>query len=253
MDHCSIESLFSYDDPYTKACSSNAFPISQVKPLSFDRVNIDHQHRHRRTQHNRLFDLPVELFDKILQHMETGTLARFAQASWSCCQASRLHQFRQVTLTSSPVSAEIVRKLLAEAVERENNSGKTLKPSMGVCIRELTVATHGREIMEKFAPEVDDIDIMLDTVRCGHGLRARIEKYYCQYIDTIAMAAGHYAMRNLETLRWFDNIPMRRDTWEHIITLPIRRLELVGARVERGCSFGGNVRSGYDRKSISSP
>lgn len=105
-------------------------------PLSFDRVNEGRPP----TSNARLFKLPLELLSKVL-YVPDDSLASLALVNTDCRQLARSRQFASVVLDYSDISLELARHLALEAVERVSNQGRTLFPSLGACIRHLTIRT----------------------------------------------------------------------------------------------------------------
>ena len=94
-------------------------------------------------QHSPLFGLPTELIDKIISFIEfdkSASLACLALVNSDCLQISRICRFRDLELRMDQRSADLFRFLLHEAAQREIYNGLTLKPSLGVCVRQVLVS-----------------------------------------------------------------------------------------------------------------
>jgi hypothetical protein len=110
--------------------------IAKLRPVSFDRI---FEHRCS-TSSSALFKLPVEVLELILEFVESSSLAALALVNSDCRQLARSRQFVDVRLDYNYSSAALVRLLVAETEERRANNGSTLRPSLGACIRRLTVS-----------------------------------------------------------------------------------------------------------------
>ena len=107
-------------------------------PLFFDRVSEGREP----ISGSRLFRLPQEILNVVVQSVPEVSLASFALANSDCRQLARSRQFASLHFDYSDQTLAIINQLQQEAVERSNNDGLTGKPALGPCIRRLTVATH---------------------------------------------------------------------------------------------------------------
>jgi hypothetical protein len=115
-------------------------------PISFDRVL-----EHRAPKSTSAFlRVPIEILGLILGYADSPSLAALALVNSDCRQLARSRQFADVCLDYSESSEALVRLLVSEAGERRMNNGSTSLPSLGACIRRLTVSIDTNTIRQRF-------------------------------------------------------------------------------------------------------
>ena len=92
------------------------------------------------TSNSALLNLPIELLGMVLDFMESTSLKKLALVNRACRQLARSRQFAEVHLDATLSSEALVRVLASETEERMKNNGSTSVPSLGACIRRMTVA-----------------------------------------------------------------------------------------------------------------
>lgn len=142
--------------PYMSISTSGGFPTVRPfpdpfsnppsGPLSFDRVN-ENRDLAPSSRTSRLLNLPVEILTKVIGNFDAITdkesLACLALVNRDCRQLARSCQFRSVELDFSSRSTSLVGVLFREGVERSRHQGRTRLPSLGACVRHVTVSgTH---------------------------------------------------------------------------------------------------------------
>lgn len=65
-----------------------------------------------------------------------------ALVSRDCRHLARSRQFASIQLNFSDASLGLIKAVLAEGVERTDNEGSTVLPSLGACIRRIKVLPH---------------------------------------------------------------------------------------------------------------
>lgn len=113
--------------------------------LLFDRVN------ERKPPHSTaiLFIIQCEILSDVIEYLDTKSLAVLALANRDCRQLARSRQFSIVLFDYSDSSVGLIKKLLSEGKKREQSlHGTASHPSIGACIRRITVVTN-REFISK--------------------------------------------------------------------------------------------------------
>lgn len=78
----------------------------------------------------------------ILQNIASSSLASFAYVNSDCRQLARSRQFASIHLQYSLSNHDLLLKLVEERRQRQNKRSDGFSPSLGACIRRITVATH---------------------------------------------------------------------------------------------------------------
>ena len=116
-------------------------------PLMFDRVN---EGRPPKQSVSRFWQLPYEILANIVEFLDSKALASLALVSSDCRQLARSKQFASVCFDFSPSSFDFMKALLYEAKVRVENHSHTTKPSIGPCLRRLTVAIDPQWMEKKY-------------------------------------------------------------------------------------------------------
>ena len=191
-------------------------------PLSFDRVNQGRSPQ----SNNLLFKLPLELLGEILQHVESSSLASLALVNRDFRQWARSRQFASITwgYSQAPFRRGLLEHLLAEMHEREVNQGATLSPSLGACIRSITVATSLRWVISH-----TDVGILFSQL--GEEEKSRRvaytgEGYYKNYVPIILQILSvPTVLPHLELLVWKDKISLPRSFFDDLTRSHIQHLK----------------------------
>jgi hypothetical protein len=144
-------------------------------PLSLDRVNEGRFP----SSDAAIFRLPVELLSKIILCVPQESLASLALVNKDCCQWARSRLFSSVCLDYNARSWSLIARLYAEAQERLYNQGRTILPSLGACIRHLTVATNPRWLEMDFGIAIEVLEsISLEETK------SRLDAASSEFFDT---------------------------------------------------------------------
>jgi len=197
-------------------------------PISFDRVL---ENRNPMSA-SALFNLPVEILGLILKFVESSSLAALAMVNSDCRQLARSRQFANVRLDFSSSSEALVRLLVSEASERRMSSGSTSLPSLGACIRRLTVSIDIDIVRQRFEIPMNDFND-----REGHGLTlmeaekprwqaifTTISKVYLPLVEAILCSAN--TLPHLETLDWQEPYDLSQNFCNALACSSIRHLKL---------------------------
>ena len=195
--------------------------VLPATPLSFNRVNEGRPP----SSSAPLFCLPEEVLGLILEWVEPSSLPYLAMVNWDCRQLARSRQFASVTIDDSPAKAPILLCLASEANFRLNNGGKTLKPSLGVCIRRLTFA---------YSPCHNWSQVMsqLDREERSRKEAAEYHYYYRVYlifIEAILLVNG--TLPHLELLNWTESVILPQSLYQALSRSSIKHLKLLRPRV----------------------
>lgn len=152
-------------------------------PLAFDRVNEGRSP----TSKSSLFTLPFELLGTILRHIPHDSLAALASVNTDCRQLARSRQFASIQLNYSNSSVSIAKKLMGEAVERGTNGGLTRSPSLGACVRRITIATTPGCVNSRHGLAFQSLEELDETER-NKRLKAASCAFFDVYIPSIQAA-----------------------------------------------------------------
>ena len=200
-------------------------------PLSFGRVNDGRPV----TSQTLLFRLPIELVEEVVTYLDTADLRSLALVDRDCRQLARARLFTSVTLEYSDEKWTLLDELSHhEARSRRDNDGVTEGPSIGACIRRVTVAKQSRGIGNRhriLSPTNDSISkeekcVMHDAV-CN----------YCgTYLPDIANAL-RFSLPNLDEFIWLDSESVPHHMQIAIASSPIRHLSLRDVRLSLNCEY----------------
>ena len=195
------------------------------RPLSFDRVNEGRPSQ----SSSPLFRLPVEMIGEILRHIPQASLSSLALVSRDCRQLARSRQFASVLLDYSYHSLDLVDLLYKEQEERLRNNGSTLLPSLGSCIRAITVATDSRNLSLNHGIMKRDLSGLKENV----DLEDVWDLYYRQYIQTLRMLLFDLTvLPHLEVFDWNDTLTLDRFYFDIISCLSIQHLKLHNVSID---------------------
>ena len=179
-----------------------------------------------------LFKLPVEILGLILGFVEPSSLATLALVNRECRQLARSRQFAGVHLDYSHSSEALVHFLVSETEERMANNGSTSLPSLGVCIRRMTVATSTDILRRRF--DIPEVKFGSDRELYRSLLEAQqpkwevaykaVEGFYLPLVQTI-LCYGK-TLPHLDFLDWEDSISLSPSFYNAIACSSIQNLKL---------------------------
>ena len=197
-------------------------------PLSFSRVNGGRPI----TSQTLLFRLPMELTQEVVTYLDTADLKSLALVDRDCRLLARSRLLASVVLDYSCEKWQLLDELSREARVRQSSSGANESPSIGACIRHLTVQTDPH--MMECRHEI--LEGMLSD-NSAHAKREEVMESYCgTYLPAIAQAL-RFSLPNLDRLDWEDFIPISQYMFTAIASLPIRHLGLHRAILGPDCEY----------------
>lgn len=212
--------------------SKNNFETERVPrlPLSFDRVNEGRPP----VSSAPLFRLPVEILNLINLHVPASSLASFALVNRDCRQLARSRQFASVKLDYSDVAFEMLRLLAKEAEERVVSKCAMRNPSLGVCIRRITVATDPGWVSRRHQISLTRTFADLDEDTRDNRIAAARKVFFETYLPCIqALLCGRIGLPHLELLDWEDRIVLSQDFFNHLASSPIQHLKLHRVSIDK--------------------
>jgi F-box domain len=172
-------------------------------PLSFDRVM---EGRPAATS-APLFGLPDEILSIIIQHVDHQSLKSLALVNSDCRQIARSVQFNSIRLDYGQQSWNLLYILAKEAIERlsDTESGMTLRPAIGACIRRITVATNPGYLALYHKVELTEEFTALDKAIQDERIRDATKGYFDLYLGALESAFSHpKTLPYLELFDWED-------------------------------------------------
>lgn len=216
-----------FSGPKDRHGKSQRDPVPPL-PLTFDRV----MENRLPMSDSALFKLPVEVLGLILGFVEPSSLATLALVNRECRQLARSRQFAGVHLDYSHSSEALVLLLVSEAVERTVNNGSTSLPSLGVCIRRMTVATSTDILRRRF--DIPVVEFGSDEGLYRSLLEAQqpkwqvanksVEGFYLPLVQII-LCYGK-TLPHLEFLDWEDNTNLSPFFYNALACSSIQHLKL---------------------------
>lgn len=174
-------------------------------------------------------DLPAEIIAEVAELLagDTSTLANLALVNIECRQIARTAQFADVTFDYSPRSHALLRKLIDEISEGQQD---TTRRPIGACIRRITMeyekywATAGRydpnESTSGESPESFSHEQRQEPMR-------KIVTYsYTNGYRALLLKAVAVAMPNLHAIAWGDEWSVDEPFFHAISQSPVRHLKL---------------------------
>ena len=203
-------------------------------PLSFDRINEDQPF----SSDFLLSRLPIELVWHVIQLVPWGDLGNLALVNRDCRQLARSCQFATFKLDYSDRAIGILDVLIKEHEERSENRGKTVLPSIGACIRKITVTTDPAWITYRH-----EIELSQEFSQLDEGVRkARLDQackaFFEEYMPKINLVLSDtQVLPRLEYLSWTDRAPVNKSFFEAIISSNIQHLVLDRVSVDKEFSL----------------
>ena len=169
-------------------------------PLAYDRVREGHQ----LTSNARLTRLPPELLTQILLYIPRRCLASLALVNQDCRQLARSRQFSEIVFDYTNTSIEILYLLNREHRERLERSGSTKSPSLGACIRRITISADHEAFARRHGIGFDDDWLELDKAVKDRMLASAGQHFFDEYMPAIYRLLRH--QQNLPHLDHLDVI-----------------------------------------------
>ena len=197
-------------------------------PLLFDRVNEGKMLRSTAP----LFRVPPEVLGEIIQYLDPKSLASFALVNSDCRQLARSRQFASVLLDYSDSKNALIKKLLDEGRERATSSnGTASQPSIGACIRRITVATdpgwvsyrHKIDLAREPDPVTGESALISERERISLASHLFFEEYLH---ELMSIFGDPHILPHLELLDWEDKIPLPRRFFDSLACSSIKHLKL---------------------------
>lgn len=217
--------------------SKDDYGTEQVPPLplSFDRVNESRSPR----SDSLLFKFPVEILGEILQHVDSSSLASLAFVNRDCRQWARSRQFASIHCDYGPETIGMLRHLRREMNEREANRGITVSPSLGACIRRITVATLPRCVTYRHRISLDEAFIKLDKEERDRRRADAGRFYYKTYLPIIQqLLSTPNVLPHLELLDWEDKVSLPRSFFEDLTRSRLQHLKLFRVCIDEEFTIG---------------
>jgi hypothetical protein len=184
-------------------------------PLAYDRINEGQPF----TSNFLLSRLPIELVWYIIRLVPQGDLSSLALVNRDCRQLARSRQFACVKLDYSDAAIGILDVLVKEHNERSKNSGKTELPSIGACIRYITVATNPGWITYRHKVELSNEFVELEKSVRDALLDEACKGFFEEYVPKIHLVLSNtWNLPRLESLCWADRAPINKNFFEAIIS-----------------------------------
>lgn len=196
-------------------------------PLGFDRV----MEGRAISSDAQLLQLPVEILGVLLQYLTSESLSALALVNRDCCQLARSRQFANVRLDYGDSSMALVMKLMEEALERHRNNDYTLSPSIGACIRRITVATDPQMVTQRHGVSLGESSLDLEIRR---KIMAVADKFYSSiYLaPLISILSDRNAAPHLELVDWEDRIVLPQTFFRSLVTCHAKHVKLYRVAVE---------------------
>ncbi|KAF2266122.1 hypothetical protein CC78DRAFT_615428 [Lojkania enalia] len=208
--------------------------IEDLIPLSFDRINEGQPF----SSSFLLSRLPIELVWHIIKLVPQEDLGNLALVNRDCRQLARSRQFASIKLDYSDSAIGILGVLVKEHEERSESYGKTKLPSIGACIRKITVATNPRWITYRHKVEISEEFTQLEVGVRKAILDEACKAFFGEYAVKIGMVLSNIqVLPHLEYLLWTDRAPVDKKFFEMIISSNLRHLTLRRVSVNKEFSL----------------
>lgn len=218
-----ILSLNIFNQPHWKDEQCGAY--ESINPLSLDRASENRA----LSSNSTLFQLPIEILGEVLKHVCVASLPNFALSCRDACALARTRQFSEVVLDYSQNSWDLLDKIASEHLERSSN-GRTKLPSIGACVRSLSVLTRGENMTAKYGVHPRTFQSMEED-EAEQRLTEGSQAYFGPYLGAIAFALTS-GLPNLNFLRWGDMTVVPSSIFEAIARSHIKRLTFFRSSVD---------------------
>ncbi|KAF1348223.1 hypothetical protein EJ07DRAFT_142204 [Lizonia empirigonia] len=197
--------------------------VQEPCPLSFDRINEGQPF----SSDFLLSRLPIELTWHVVKQVAKEDLRNLALVNRDCRQLARSRQFAMVGLDYSDRAIGILDVLVKEYEERFKNHGKTMAPSIGACIRKITVATNPGWITQHHNVENSREFLALDAGVQQERLDQACEAFFGTYRPKLNLVLSNaQVLPRLESLTWTDNAPVDGSFFNAVISSNVRHFVL---------------------------
>ncbi|VUC24176.1 unnamed protein product [Clonostachys rosea] len=174
-----------------------------------------------------LLSLPSEVLACIVDLLadDKTTLASLALVNSDCRQLARSCQFADLHLDYSGSANQLIEALGAEAAARDS---LPLKPSIGVCVRNITVASAPDNVASHYYKLWESIwgaQRKFFSREERYALRREASDDYLRLRGLLVEAIKN-AMPNLEVLVWEDLVALDKSFFETVSRSPIKDLKL---------------------------
>ena len=201
-------------------------------PLLLDRIMGGQP----RASSSKLLQMPAEILADIVDFLadDKHALSSLALVNSDCRQLARSSQFSDVIFDYSFRSSQMAIGIFKEAIHSKDLTFEST-PSIGICIRRVTVASHRGWVCHRH-PELYR-SIFGDTRQSytreqRNQLAYQANKEYVQY-RTLLLGAIADAMPNLEALAWHDRFAVDATFFQAIMKPEIRYLKLCGLIMDK--------------------
>ncbi|KAF8187420.1 hypothetical protein BJ912DRAFT_819019, partial [Pholiota molesta] len=193
-------------------------------PLSFDRVHAGHV----AVSSFPLFQIPIELFPHVLNHLSTDDLLAFSQVDRDCRRLALLSIFKDVSMCFARDS--ICHKLLENVPFSTTTDHCPHSPSSYIapCIRRLTVTV---EPCDKLIPNYDIVVSEYDSLAL-----AKMNFFLHSFVESVSHKIQS-SYPNIHVLDWNTPTLISASTFNSILASPIKHLRLQGAAIYNDGSF----------------
>lgn len=210
--------------------SRDEFGQEYVPPLSFDRVNEGRPS----ASTSPLFRIPLEILNLINLHVPSSSLASFALVNRDCRQLARSRQFTSVRFDYSDASLDLLKLLEMEVRERAAHNGATRNPSLGVCIRRITVATDPGWVSHRHQISVGQRFANLNVDVRDQRIAAAGEAFFGAYLPGIqSLLRSRIDLPHLELLDWEDKIVLSKSFLDDLASSSIQHLKLFRVSIDK--------------------
>jgi hypothetical protein len=177
------------------------------------------------------FKVPSEVLAEIVQFLDPESLASLALVNRDCQQLARSRQFASVLLDYSDSSLCLIQKLGLEGEDRSKSPhGAASQPTIGACIRRITLATDANWVSHRH-----NINLLDDSDEEGEDKAKKKGKrmadashlFFDKYLPlVILLLAWPPILPHLELFDWEDKVVIPRFALETLARSSVRHLKL---------------------------
>lgn len=202
--------------------------VTRPEPLTFDRVNEGHPPASGAS----LFKLPVEVLANILLHIPDESLPSLALVNSDCRQLARSRQFSSVCFDYSDSCFQLGMHLEKELRERQSNAAHAVRPSLGACIRHLTVNTVSSHMESRHSLRTRDV-MYLSREKFHSRFDRASSLYFNRYLPSIERILP--SLPHLRRLEWRDGIEVDYEFFEALLKSNVHSLKLLDIKPSQQC------------------
>jgi hypothetical protein len=177
------------------------------------------------------FKVPSEVLADIVEYLDYQSLASLALVNRDCQQLARSRQFASVLLDYSDASISLIKKLKLEGEDRlKSPHGVPSQPTIGACIRRITLATNATWISHRHGINLREDPDGEDQEKIK-ALRKRIadgsQFFFNEYLPSVvSLLTSPAILPHLELFDWEDKIVIPRYCLEALARSSIKHLKL---------------------------